>query len=1100
MKRVLSVLLIIVIVMTSMVTFVPTMEVEASDRYEITNDRNITGEDILNEARKWAKKGAKYWSGTSPWQASIYWRTGYTYQGQTSFDCSGFVGRILNDVGYRSVSYKCSYGDCILKQKYGSNFIAISIEDLVKYGKNINAAVQKAKNGDYSDLRPGDVIGWTSRDVPAGSRHVIFYAGLNSAGKPTMIEFTGVGYLEREITPKYQDSFMYGSRWVLCDCQELKDYDSYGVCNNCKTAFNYESTKTAVSGIYGITKKISPSTTPYAATQDTSYTFEAGTTVELLGKYNNAWGNVWYKVSYGNGKTGFLYESYVTQVATETYPSFLMVDATKDTKVMSFPCSNDTNSASKKIATLKKGDYAIVYQMVKNVPGNYWYKVRTSDGDEGWIWCKETKVSVQSNEGEKVIVGNDLPATHTYGNTRYVDFNIQPSYAIIKSVTGAIYNGSATSGTAVFKESLNVNSKSISLKGSKIDNAMKFAQLSAGKQYTLVISAVLNYDYFDEKTQTKQTYEYTVSKNWTFTVSGGSTQPTITPATITEGTYYFSNDGYKMYMISDTSGKNNIGASNGTVSTKYQFNVVKDGSYYKIVPADGKNGYVLNSYWATGNSTKNGDEVTLYKNTGDPSQRWIFEKYGNGYLIHPADATNLSITREGNKLYIKTTTKAANQIWTLESPECSHTYDNVCDTSCNNCGATRTITHTFSSSYDSNENTHWKACTICGAITTITAHDYEYKYTSTGHYKKCTECYHTTDEESHDLGILASNSEYHLYGCLICDYTNPAAHVYENDCDDMCDICTETRAVTHTYDNVCDASCNVCGDTRIAPHHYNTVVITSTHHRKECGICGISTERELHYYSDACDESCDYCGRIRVPDHVYTNGCDPSCNACGEVREVSHDYEYQWGLDCHYQKCKTCGDTTERESHDLKMLGATTEFGIGHLYGCDICKYSELRAHVYDNDCDDTCDECGDTRNTTHKYDDVYDITCNVCGATRDFMPGDVNGDNRINGTDVALIRRYITGGYGVEIDVRAADVNNDGRVNGTDVALIRRYIAGGYGVELKPSTKFSNIYKFGMSRQTSKQKNKLYPPTIKFRGILLLTINKRQGFLALPS
>ena len=69
-----------------------------------------------------------------------------------------------------------------------------------------------------------------------------------------------------------------------------------------------------------------------------------------------------------------------------------------------------------------------------------------------------------------------------------------------------------------------------------------------------------------------------------------------------------------------------------------------------------------------------------------------------------------------------------------------------------------------------------------------------------------------------------------------------------------------------------------------------------------------------------------------------------------------------------------------------------------------------------------------------------------------DYTPGDVNGDGRFNGTDITLLRRYITGGYGVSIDTRAADVNDDGRINGTDVTLIRRFITGGYGVVLKPS------------------------------------------------
>lgn len=66
-----------------------------------------------------------------------------------------------------------------------------------------------------------------------------------------------------------------------------------------------------------------------------------------------------------------------------------------------------------------------------------------------------------------------------------------------------------------------------------------------------------------------------------------------------------------------------------------------------------------------------------------------------------------------------------------------------------------------------------------------------------------------------------------------------------------------------------------------------------------------------------------------------------------------------------------------------------------------------------------------------------------------DYTPGDVNGDGRINGTDITLIRRFIAGGYDVDIIEEAADINGDGRINGTDVTLIRRYIAGGYDVEL---------------------------------------------------
>lgn len=84
--------------------------------------------------------------------------------------------------------------------------------------------------------------------------------------------------------------------------------------------------------------------------------------------------------------------------------------------------------------------------------------------------------------------------------------------------------------------------------------------------------------------------------------------------------------------------------------------------------------------------------------------------------------------------------------------------------------------------------------------------------------------------------------------------------------------------------------------------------------------------------------------------------------------------------------------------------------------------------------------------------DSVNLQTVNGCVTVIDYKPGDVNDDGLINGKDVTLIRRYIVGGYNLEINESAADVNEDGRINGKDVTSIRRYIVGGYDVELKPS------------------------------------------------
>lgn len=70
------------------------------------------------------------------------------------------------------------------------------------------------------------------------------------------------------------------------------------------------------------------------------------------------------------------------------------------------------------------------------------------------------------------------------------------------------------------------------------------------------------------------------------------------------------------------------------------------------------------------------------------------------------------------------------------------------------------------------------------------------------------------------------------------------------------------------------------------------------------------------------------------------------------------------------------------------------------------------------------------------------------------YTPGDVNHDGKVNVTDIIMIRRYIVGGYDLDMNEDAANVNDDGKIDAADVILIRRFIAGGYNVILKPTTK----------------------------------------------
>ncbi len=62
---------------------------------------------------------------------------------------------------------------------------------------------------------------------------------------------------------------------------------------------------------------------------------------------------------------------------------------------------------------------------------------------------------------------------------------------------------------------------------------------------------------------------------------------------------------------------------------------------------------------------------------------------------------------------------------------------------------------------------------------------------------------------------------------------------------------------------------------------------------------------------------------------------------------------------------------------------------------------------------------------------------------------GDVDGDGSITPKDVTKLRRYLAGGWGVDVATEDGDVDEDGAITPKDVTKLRRYLAGGWGVTL---------------------------------------------------
>jgi len=91
--------------------------------------------------------------------------------------------------------------------------------------------------------------------------------------------------------------------------------------------------------------------------------------------------------------------------------------------------------------------------------------------------------------------------------------------------------------------------------------------------------------------------------------------------------------------------------------------------------------------------------------------------------------------------------------------------------------------------------------------------------------------------------------------------------------------------------------------------------------------------------------------------------------------------------------------------------------------------------------------------------------TISGCISSVSYLPGDADGNGRLNTLDITAIRRYISdgrttdpNGYNVTINENAADVDGNGRINTLDITKIRRYISdgrttdpNGYNITLVP-------------------------------------------------
>jgi len=326
---------------------------------------------------------------------------------------------------------------------------------------------------------------------------------------------------------------------------------------------------------------------------------------------------------------------------------------------------------------------------------------------------------------------------------------------------------------------------------------------------------------------------------------------------------------------------------------------------------------------------------------------------------------------------------------------CDHKYDDKCDVTCNVCGATRKITHTWDK----------------GKVITAA---------------NCQK---------------AGKSE---FTCKVCgekktEAVAKTAHDYDNKCDTDCNTCGATRKITHSYAWSCDATnhwqeCTSCGDQLEKSAHTMASDISAdpTGHGIACTECSLIPEAVPHSFDSSCDPDCADCGYTRTVAHIYRERYSYdqeshwyACMLCEEPLEKFLHKPGAAATDITDQICMDCGFIIEAAgTHVHTMGGDWLSDESGHWYQCRCLEMTESQPHTWsEGEIDEEkgvvtyrCTVCGDF--TAEQYIPLETEPAVPEESVPATEPDDANGELSFKGIPVWFLTAC---GLGVSLIVNIA-------------------------------------------------------------------------------